>query len=406
MTRRSLSRLSDNRLLSGLRQLVKKEKRTTLDILLHLAEVDRRALYLSYGFSSLFDYCAGALNYSRSAAGRRIATARAIRRFPEIYDLLDSDEVSLSTIGLIAPVLDDDNKDLLLREIRNKTYRQVDAIVAAYRPPVAYRDLVKPVRVAVPEVGQNAKNRCKSLIFNSRHGSSSPGGNGHAVLGGAGLATKRAAAHEANLAEPPREVQTKRTAPRPASLIEKRLLVQFLASEKFMAKLDEVKSLLSNKMPAGTFEDVFEVLIDEFLERHSPAKRHQRRVDRKKRAITSQKSPDRSRAKAPSRTQATKNTGVSPKPKTRPRSQAQKRHVPAALRDKIFVRDNGRCTFVGKNKRRCGSTRNLQVDHIEPVARGGTNRLQNLRLLCAKHNRLEARRILGADVMNRYTRQE
>ncbi|UCH84488.1 MAG: hypothetical protein JSW50_02000 [Candidatus Latescibacterota bacterium] len=120
MTRRSLARLSDAKLLSELRSLVNKEKQTTLAVLLHLAEVDRRELYLEYGFSSLYDYCVGALGYSRSAAGRRIASARCIRRWPEVYRLLESREVGLSTIGLVAPILTDANKDALLDAIRNK----------------------------------------------------------------------------------------------------------------------------------------------------------------------------------------------------------------------------------------------------------------------------------------------
>ena len=79
MTRHSLSSRSNQKLLSHLRQLVKKEKQTTLSILLHLAEVDHRELYLGYGFSSLFDYCIGASGYSESAAGRRMATARELK---------------------------------------------------------------------------------------------------------------------------------------------------------------------------------------------------------------------------------------------------------------------------------------------------------------------------------------
>jgi 5-methylcytosine-specific restriction endonuclease McrA len=37
----------------------------------------------------------------------------------------------------------------------------------------------------------------------------------------------------------------------------------------------------------------------------------------------------------------------------------------------------------------------LQIDHIQPVARGGANTIDNLRVLCAYHNRLEAERLMG-----------
>jgi hypothetical protein len=464
MACRSLSNLSDKRLLSDLRDLVKKERQTTLAILLHLAEVDRRELYLIYGFSSLYDYCVGALNYSRSSAGRRIATARCIRRFPEVFDLLDSGDVKLTAMGFIAPILDDENKDLLLLEIRNKTQQQIETIVARYKPPVAYRDRVKPVRVAVPIVGEITKTRCNSLIFNSHSGSNpsgrramaaagfdagpvtgftgkliggSPAGTGVGAGFGVGATTGtpagRAATHAGMTlgssrlngvgdfsACPEKEDTSKVPASGPRSRIEKRLLVQFLASEMFMAKLDEVKSLLSIKMPAGTFEDVFAVLIDEFIERHSPAKKQQRREKRKSRSIelrnassraaktqrTFEKGTTTKKDNVARKGTQTSGLGSNPPGKSRRGTQVSNRqHIPAAVRDKVSVRDNGRCSYVGKDGKQCGSKRNLQVDHIVPVARGGTNRLLNLRLLCGKHNRLEAKRVLGADVTNRYKKK-
>ena len=186
-----------------------------------------------------------------------------------------------------------------------------------------------------------------------------------------------------------------------------------------MAKLDEVKSLLSNKMPAGTFEDVFQALIDEFLERHSPAKKQQRRDKRTNHKNLSTKPqtvasrtpkkeiPRTSQANVPQRNCQANTSRTNPPKNTPGRTPTKRtRHIPAAVRDKVYVRDNGRCAYLGKNSKRCGSTRNLQVDHIKPVARGGTNTLSNLRLLCGKHNRLEAKRVLGADVMNRYTKQK
>jgi hypothetical protein len=47
----SLKVLSDKELTARLRQLVNKEKSLTLSILPHLAEVERRGLYLSVSYS-------------------------------------------------------------------------------------------------------------------------------------------------------------------------------------------------------------------------------------------------------------------------------------------------------------------------------------------------------------------
>jgi len=78
-----------------------------------------------------------------------------------------------------------------------------------------------------------------------------------------------------------------------------------------------------------------------------------------------------------------------------PASAGPVRRIPAHVRDEVFARDRSRCTYVGTNGRRCASTSALQIDHVKPVARGGSGALDNLRLLCASHNRLEAERLMG-----------
>ena len=49
------------------------------------------------------------------------------------------------------------------------------------------------------------------------------------------------------------------------------------------------------------------------------------------------------------------------------------RRIPATVREAVFARDEGRCTYIGSNGNRCEATHHLQVDHIIPYARGGRN---------------------------------
>ncbi len=56
--------------------------------------------------------------------------------------------------------------------------------------------------------------------------------------------------------------------------------------------------------------------------------------------------------------------------------------LPAGLRTRVLERDGFRC-------RRCGHSSDvapLVIDHVHPVARGGTNVLENLQTLCAPCN--------------------
>ena len=142
-----------------------------------------------------------------------------------------------------------------------------------------------------------------------------------------------------------------------------------------METYQEAKALLSNKLgPSAGFEQVFEAVLQEFVDKHSPQKRQERREKRG------------SKKKAPA-------------PK-------HDRHIPAAVRDEVFARDGGKCTYLGSNGKQCGSTLGLHIDHVTPFAKGGSNEASNLRLLCANHNRLEAERAYGQQFMQQYYQRE
>ena len=66
-----------------------------------------------------------------------------------------------------------------------------------------------------------------------------------------------------------------------------------------------------------------------------------------------------------------------------------RRHIPAAVRRHIWLRDGGRCCYRDPlTGRRCTSSHLLQIDHLLPVAQGGGPEPSNLNLLCAAHHRM------------------
>jgi 5-methylcytosine-specific restriction endonuclease McrA len=56
-----------------------------------------------------------------------------------------------------------------------------------------------------------------------------------------------------------------------------------------------------------------------------------------------------------------------------------------------------RCEYHGPSGTRCTARAGLEIDHIEPYARGGSNRSQNLRVLCRRHNLLAAKKAYGEE---------
>jgi hypothetical protein len=109
MAHHNHSALSHSQLLTEIHRAAGAERQTTATLVSLLAEVDARRLYLGEGFSSMFAFCTRALQLSEPAAYARITAARAARRFPIVLTLLEEGAISLTTVGLLAPHLDEDN---------------------------------------------------------------------------------------------------------------------------------------------------------------------------------------------------------------------------------------------------------------------------------------------------------
>ncbi len=148
-----------------------------------------------------------------------------------------------------------------------------------------------------------------------------------------------------------------------------RLELSFGISEKLSEKLKKVKDLLAQKRAKVVCtEEALEALVDDYLERHDPIKKAERakmKID--KREVLAHGNVQR----VPGRVD-----------KVRP-------SLPAAIKHAVTLRDLRQCTHIDGDGRRCSSSRWLDVHHIIPVARGGTNELKNLTTLCSAHHKLE-----------------
>lgn len=143
------------------------------------------------------------------------------------------------------------------------------------------------------------------------------------------------------------------------------------------SKLERLRGLLAHKHPFLSHGHLLDILAEIALDKLDPL----RRASRLRKATLAQ--TDSSDATA------------APGPDADTRVP-----IPAGLRREVWTRDLGRCTYVSpETGRRCESTHALEVDHERPVALGGTNAPENLRLLCRTHNQLAAVESLGRDRM-------
>lgn len=135
----------------------------------------------------------------------------------------------------------------------------------------------------------------------------------------------------------------------------------FVASAGLHQSIERLKNVLWNRFPFGTLDDYLAEVVGEYLSRHDPELKLR--------------------------------TEPLPLPSVPVRAG---RRVARRLRDLVWARDGGRCSFAGADGRRCECRRSLELDHVVPFSSGGrSDDPANIRLLCREHNQHERRRLLG-----------
>jgi hypothetical protein len=79
---------------------------------------------------------------------------------------------------------------------------------------------------------------------------------------------------------------------------------------------------------------------------------------------------------------------------------------PERTRRVVWMRDHGKCSYQDSlTSQRCESRHLLEIDHVMPVACGGSNDIENLRLVCRAHNTMFATQVFGKKKMAAYLNQ-
>jgi hypothetical protein len=329
--------LSDDDLLRGLLAIRGRERLAVAQVVAHLAEVEARGLHLRTGSPSLFDYCVRRLAMSEGEAFRRITAARLARRFPTILGQLACGDIHLCALCELRDFLTPGNHLELLSEASGKTKRQVVELLARRAPkPDAHSTVRKlpPPRLVSSEV----------------------------------LATTQ----ETQTLPPSVPLLPPRLSkPVVEPLREDRYRLQLNASAMLKHKLELARDLMSHSNPTGDLaavvERALEVLID--------------KIQRERLAQTSA-------------------------PRASTKAQPGSRHIPNSTRRQVVERDGLQCTYVAPDGERCTSRRFLQFSpfgdraarhHEHAWARGGPSTTDNIRLLCAAHNRMLAEDDFGRE---------
>ncbi len=142
-------------------------------------------------------------------------------------------------------------------------------------------------------------------------------------------------------------------------------------------ELKKARSLLSHIAHSGSLAEVISVLARKFNQ-SKLGKSGQIKNPCKSQSEASSVSTSKPRFGS-----ATEFIETIPASKKRP-------HISVHLKRKLYSEAQGCCQYENPDGSRCRSEFQLQIDHVTPVAWGGTNSPENLRLLCRTHNLLAA----------------
>lgn len=358
MEQGSLKNLGDAQLMDRLKTLVKKEYGNLVQILVHIGEVDRRRLYATKAYRSLFEFCLEELHFSESQAYLRINAARKAQKYPAILSMVEAGEIHLTAIAKLSPHLTADNHQDLLHGAMRKSKIQIEQMLADKFPKP---DVPTSIRaMPVPRVKGGIERAEDVAPLGAEVRAPSTSGTPSKLKGNLGPSFF-AEGKQARLQDrPPAEV---------AALSPGRVLVKFTASSLFCDKLQKAKDLLAHQVSNVDLPEILERALTMYVEA----------LEKKKYATTARKKAE------------SKNVGH---PKV---DQGRSSYIPNADKRQVYERDGGRCTFVSEDGRRCSATAMIEFDHIVPRAKGGKSTADQLRLLCKTHNLLMAEQEFGRD---------
>ena len=128
--------VSDGFLHSNTLSAASNEKEATYLLLEYLAEVDRRRLYATLAYSSLWEYTHKALGYSEAQASERVNAMRVMIRVPEVREQLATGKLTLTSTAKLAVHARRENLEpaetaSLLSQISGKTSREVERVLSS-----------------------------------------------------------------------------------------------------------------------------------------------------------------------------------------------------------------------------------------------------------------------------------
>ena len=341
-----LKKLSSLELITATKLAASDERKATYALIEHLREIDDRLLYLELGFGSLFEFAVKELGLSEGSAHRRISAMRLARDIPEVKEKLESGKITLSNAAQVQVALNSVKKEKKLTA-SEKT------------------DLIESCE-------NKTQRECEETLFQS-------------------------------IPELFREPKvTERVKAVSSELVELKIVI----SKELNLEIETLMKLTSHKNPKQSIAVLFEALVREELKREERKRGEKTKTHSAAGQVEAIQS-ELNRSKKTVVTNENRSLGENSAFEENKELESSKTAREFVLKNNqsfstevkriVWTRAKGKCEFPN-----CESSYQLQYDHIQAKALGGTNELENCRLLCRAHNIFVATQVFGREQMGRF----
>jgi hypothetical protein len=333
--------LSDSALMNRLLRIFEYEKKCGDAILLGLKEIKARRLYVTAGYSSLFNMLIHYFKLSESMAYQRLAALKLIEAVPEAQTALFNNNVNLSTLAEVQSFINKSEKSSEVKMPTNEKEELVNQIM-----------------------GKSLKET-KALLGDKNPEFTLP---------------------------PDRE----------KVLTSELTLLQIKLDVEAMALLSEVKSLLSHQIVDGNLNEVMKYMAQAALEQIKKKKglsvKKEKEIKTKKVIKTEEKNKVENVCKVEVESEKVNSSATSHEvvPTSVNPCVNRSRYISREVRRAVFKRAEGCCENINTSTgKRCENKYQLEYDHLKPYSQGGTNDLDNIFLKCRTCNTFRTKETHG-----------
>lgn len=365
----NLKNISNYELTQRLEKLVRTERKITHLVLLHIVEIEERKLYAEMGFDGMYTYLTRGLGYSEASAYRRLQAARLLKQVPSVAEKIESGALNLSQLTQVQKCLKEEAKigvkastqrtEEILENLQHKNAFETQKTLAVeFNQPVQKIENLRPqaddsVRIEVTLTAEQFQEleQAKNLLS-------------HICPDGSWADVIATLAKNYNQKKLGKNVNSDNvcTKTRNVLLAGKELNINSL-TEKILNANSPAEESLNTDPSTGKCLNT-NLSIEENLNKNSPAEEY---------------------------------LNTNPPAKTTHPVLAKKlsgrKYISIHTKRDLLIKGNHCCEFVNpETQKKCQSKFYLEIDHIYPLALGGSNSTENLRVLCRTHNSLAARK--------------